>query len=208
MPPQQQQFAQINARSYTNNDTKKRVIDVGECQVKEIGLESFIRRIVKEIDLHLTNDVVFNLNERGIIYKWKDVFEVESVYSKCLGISNRLYECHSYIHEPQTKVTYFMLEEYNQRTISFLPEFKFYVVVFCYYDSNMAVTKVDVQYDQMSFFLHCLGMVQLHRWICANVLTPFAVRWMRLFKATGCVNPFTFIFQVLLMMWLLYYKLF
>ena len=206
MPPQQTQGQPTTKEDVTalhsiifpdNSATdKKQIIDVGTSTVKEIGLENFIRAIVHEIDLHLTDDVIFNLNERGLLYKWKDVFEVERVYSKCLGISNRLYNCHAYTHEPGKKLAYFILEEYNQRTAPFLPEFKFFVIVFCYYDKNRAVTKVDVQYDQMSFFLHCLGIIQLHRWFSGHVLTPFAVFWMRLYKATGLVNPVTFLAQI------------
>lgn len=194
---------QHNVSSTGQSMNQKQIIDVGTSSVNEVGLENFIRSIVHEIDLHLTDDVVFNLNERGILYKWKDVFEVERVYSKCLGISNRLYNCHAYTHEPQKKLAYFILEEYNQRTSSFLPEFKFFVIVFCYYDENKAVTKVDVQYDQMSFFLHCLGIIQIHRWVSGNILTPFAVRWMRLFKATGLVHPITFLAQIGLSIWLI-----
>lgn len=182
---------------------KNQVIEIGQCAVNEVGLEKFIRRIVLELDLHLTDDVEFNLNERGILYKWKDVFEVERTYSQCLGISDRLYQCHGYTHEPQKKLTYFILEEYNKRISSYLPEFRFYVIVFCYYDSSNAVTKVEVQYDQLSFFLYCCGIMQLHRWVSGNMLTPFAVTWMHVFKATGLVHPITFIAQIGLTIWLL-----
>ncbi len=182
---------------------KNQTINVGTSSVREIGLENFIRSIIHEIDLKLTSKVEFNLNERGILYTWNDVFEVERAYSRCLGISKRLYNCHAYTHEPQKKLAYFILEEYNERIASFLPEFKFFVIVFCYYDANRNVTKVEVQYDQMSFFLHCLGVIQLHRWFSGNVLTPFAITWMRLYKATGLVHPITFLAQIGFTIWLL-----
>mmetsp|Transcript_3561 Transcript_3561/g.4708 ORF Transcript_3561/g.4708 Transcript_3561/m.4708 type:complete len:207 (-) Transcript_3561:83-703(-) len=201
MPPQQKVSKEL---LYSIGNGKHDNIEVGRCAVKEVGLEKFIRSIVKEIDLHLQKDVVFNLNERGILYNWDNVFEIERVYSQCLGISNRLYQCRGYTHEEKQRVAYFILEEYNERIYSFLPDFKFFVVVFCYYDSNRGVTKVDVQYDQMSFFLHCLGVIQLHRWVSGNVLTPFAIRWMRVYKATRLVHPITFLAQITLAIWLLY----
>ncbi len=221
MPPQQENARELSSQDFynqrgtstgtakaaaTDHDNHKKLIQVGCCAVKEIGLENFIRRIVLEINLHLVDNVVFNLNERGILHRWKDVFEVEGVYSRCLGISDRFYQCHGYTHEPQQRLVYFVLEEYNKRIwspFSLLPDFKFYVVVFCYYGADRAVTKVDVQYDQMSFFLHCLGIMQLHRWISGNVLTPFAICWMRVYKATGTVHPITFLVQIGLAIWLL-----
>lgn len=207
MPPQRKPveeesnyYNHQNRSAVKSNDTKR--LEVGQCKVKEIGLENFIRRIVLEIDLHLTDDVEFNLNERGILYKWKDVFQVERTYSQCLGISDRLYECNAYTHDTEKKVAYFILEEYNQRISSFLPEFKFFVIVFCYYDENRNVTKVEVQYDQMSFFLYCFGIMQLHRWVSGNILTPFALLWMRAYKATGLVHPITFLAQIGFAIWL------
>lgn len=178
-------------------------IEVGQCSVKEIGLEKFIRRIVLELDLHLIEDVEFNLNERGILYKWKDVFQVERTYSQCLGISDRHYQCKGYTHDTQNKVAYFILEEHNQRISSFLPEFEFFVIVFCHYDKDNVVTKVEVQYDQMSFFLCCFGIMQLHRWVSSNILSPFALIWMRLYVATGLVHPITFLAQIGFTVWLL-----
>jgi hypothetical protein len=204
MPPQQKDTQQHSAITYNNSSKSEQTkYDVGRCSIKEVGLENFIRRIVNEIDLHLTDDVVFNLNERGLLYKWKDVFQVERVYSQCLGLSERLYMCNAYTHEPQKRVAYFILEEYNKRISSLLPEFKFFVIVLCYYDEDKGVTKVDVQYDQMSFFLHCLGIVQLHRWVSGNIITPFAMCWMRVYRATGLVHPITFLGQIGLTIWLL-----
>jgi hypothetical protein len=211
MPPQQHTDQHSTDFHHTSRDDKnsksgsssKKVIEIGTCAVKEIGLEKFIRRIVHELDLHLTDNVEFNLNERGLLYKWKDVFEVEKSYTQCLGISERLYQCHSYSHEPTRKSTYFILEEYNQRIASFLPAFKFFVIVFCYYDSNNAVTKVEVQYDQMSFFLHCIGLMQLHRWLASNIVTPLAIIWVRAYKATGLLHPITFMVQLALVLWFL-----
>jgi len=207
MPPQltkdQQNIYANGVLSSKSSSIDKRVIEIGTCQINEVGLENFIRRIILEKDLHLTDDVEFNLNERGILYKWKDVFEVERAYSQCLGISERLYQCHSYTYESQKNLIYFVLEEYNQRISTWLPGFKFHVIVFCHHDSNNAVTKVEVQYDQMSFFLNCIGIMQLHRWFSGNILTPFAVSWMKLYKATGLVHPLTFLAQIGLTIWLL-----
>jgi hypothetical protein len=176
--------------------------DIGSCSVQQIGLENFIRTIVKEINLNLTDSVEFNLNNRGVLYSWNDVFRVEATYSKCLGISQRLYQCHAYTHEPSQGLTYFVLEEYNRRTMSFLPEFKFHVLVFCWYDKGTrSVTKVSVQYDQHSFFLHCFGMDKVWHWFIANVLTPPAKVWARVYCSTGFVNPMTFVVQVVLFIW-------
>lgn len=175
---------------------------IGACGVQQIGLENFIRTIVKEIHLNLTDTVEFNLNNRGVLYSWDDVFRVEATYSKCLGISQRLYRCHAYTHEPSQGLTYFILEEFNQRSMSFLPEFKFYVMVFCWYDKvTRSVTKVSVQYDQHSFFLHCLGLDRLWHLLIASILTPPAKLWARVYCATGWVNPFTFVVQLLLLVW-------
>lgn len=201
MPPQQQKRTNFPDQSQRLVSSKDK-IEIGACQVDQIGLENFIRTIVDEIDLNLTENVEFNLNDRGIIHKWSDVFNIEATYAKCLGISKRLYKCQSYTHEPSNCVTYFILEEFNKRTTSFLPEFKFYVLVFCWYDKETrSVTKVSVQYDQHSFFLHCLGIEGLWRWTIANVLTPPAKLWARAYFATGLVNPFTFIAQIALFAW-------
>ncbi len=196
MPPQQtgpQPLISIQ-KLQSNNSSQK--IEVGRCNVNQIGLEKFIRAIVKEINLHITDDVYFNLNDRGVLYKWKDVFNVEKTYTKCLGIQERLYRCKAYTHEVDNKLAYFILEEFNKRSYGFLPDFKFHVLIFCWYDKAGAVTKVSVQYDQMSFFLHCLGAEQIHRFIIQNLITPPAKVWANAFLNSGFANPFTFLLQV------------
>eukprot|EP00978_Attheya_sp_CCMP212_P000310 scaffold616_cov48-Attheya_sp.AAC.1 len=125
-------------RSYESNDERAssssssstRLVEVGQCAIQEVGLENCIRRIIRELNLTMKEDddddkhengqsrtpsVVFNLNNMGILHGWKKVFEVERVYSTCLGISKQLYQCHGYTHEPLARRTYFILEEYNQR---------------------------------------------------------------------------------------------
>jgi hypothetical protein len=204
MPPQQHkrsEFPQTKGQSQRLVSAKDQR-EIGACAVEEVGLQNFIQSIVKEIDLNLTEEVLFNLNDRGVLQKWSDVFQIEATYAKCLGISKRLYQCHSYTHEPSNGVSYFVLEEFNKRTWTFLPEFKFYVLVFCWYDKETrSVTKVSVQYDQHSFFLHCLGIEGLWRWTIANILTPPAKYWAKAYFATGFVNPFTFIAQIALFVW-------
>mmetsp|Transcript_17028 Transcript_17028/g.25774 ORF Transcript_17028/g.25774 Transcript_17028/m.25774 type:complete len:217 (-) Transcript_17028:71-721(-) len=214
MPPQQNyRIHDDNDTTYfpatksgTRNDIRKSV-EAGACNINEIGLENFIRNIVEVLDLNLGENVVFNLNDRGIIHKWSDVFAIERTYSACLGISERFYTCHGYVHKIQQHYGYFVLEEFNKRTVSFLPAFKFYVYVCCYYDhKTRTVTKVDVQYDQMSFFLHALGLQNVWRWVVSNLLTPLAMVWMAAFRATGMVNPFTFLAQILLVLVLIYWE--
>ena len=199
MPPQKEKYDTLIA-SQNNNDggTFTDDLRVGKCQVKAIGLENFIRSVVKEIDLHIVDKVIFNMNERGVLHSWSDVFRVEKTYTSCLGISERHYQCHSYIHKPEERMAYFILEEVNKRSMSFLPQFKFFVLVFCYYGEDKAVTMVDVQYDQLSFFLHCIGAVNVHRWFVANILTPIALCWMNIFQAIGIVHPITFLLILLL----------
>lgn len=206
MPPQQTRHLDLDSSSISAGGVNggrrpSKGIEVGSCNISEIGLESFIRRIINEIDLHLTEDCHFNLNDRAIMYKWKDVFEIEQIYTKCLGISERLYRCHSYTHEVDKRLTYFILEEFNKRSYSFLPDFKYYVLIFCWYDENRGVCEVSVQYDQMSFFLNCMGITTMTRWILANVSTPPAKFWAKCFAATGCVNPLTFLLFVALFVW-------
>jgi hypothetical protein len=176
--------------------------EVGSCAVSEIGLENFITTLVKEVNINLADDIEFNLNERGILYAWKDVFTVEATYSKCLGISKRLYSCNSFVHEPDQGLAYFIMEEFNQRSYPFLPEFSCHILIFCWYNTETrSVTKVSVQYDQYSFFLHCLGIERLWRWVIGNILTPPARLWAKAYFATGLVNPFTFVAQIALFVW-------
>mmetsp|Transcript_949 Transcript_949/g.1654 ORF Transcript_949/g.1654 Transcript_949/m.1654 type:complete len:224 (-) Transcript_949:1213-1884(-) len=208
MPPQQKFHLERLDGSFTTSSrhdtspSSSSVLsrEIGSCSVQQIGLENFIRTIVKEIHLNLTDTVEFNLNNRGVLYSWNDVFRVESTYTRCLGISQRLYQCHSYVHEPAEGLTYFVLEEYNRRSASFLHDFKFHVLVFCWYDKvTRSVTKVSVQYDQHSFFLSCFGFDKMWHWWIARVLTPPAKLWARAFCATGFVNPITFAVQIVLL---------
>lgn len=76
---------------------------------------------------------------------------------------------------------------------------------FCYYNDNKEVTAVDVQYDQMSFFLHCMGLAQAHAWFVEHVITRIAITWAKAFHMTGLVNPFTFTLQLILFPALLMY---
>mmetsp|Transcript_30276 Transcript_30276/g.62655 ORF Transcript_30276/g.62655 Transcript_30276/m.62655 type:complete len:266 (+) Transcript_30276:281-1078(+) len=173
--------------------------------VAQVGLENFIRNVTKPLDLKLPNRVKFNMNGQGIMQTWEDVFLAERVYTRCLGISKRIYRIHAYTHEPQNNLAYFVLEETNERSYWFLPVFDFHVLVFTYYDENKDVTRVDVQYDQMSFFLHCMGLAQAHAWVVERLITPMAVVWARCFLATGIVNPFTFLVQLLFVPTILVY---
>ena len=203
MPPN---ASHRNELLYSRPSSHKSKALVGMCDVHEIGLENFIRQIVKVQHLNLGTDVVFNLNDRGIIYKWDDVFTIERTYSRCLGISERYYTCHGYILKSEESVGYFILEEFNKRSYSFLPGFSFFVMVSVHFDpKTRTVTKVDVQYDQMSFFLHVLGIQNAWRWMIGNILTPVAMAWMALFRWTRCVNPLTFLLQLILIPYLVYW---
>jgi len=179
---------------------------VGMCDIYEIGLENFIRRIALVRNLSLDESpgarVVFNLNDRAIIHSWHEVFDIERTYSTCLAIAERIYTCHGYIwkQKPDENVGYFVLEEYNRRTYTWLPNFHYSVVVMVYYDNpaSRTITKVDVQYDQLSFFLHVLGLQQVWRWYISNIMTPVAMLWMKVYRKTGFVNPVTFVLQLIL----------
>eukprot|EP00751_Fragilariopsis_kerguelensis_P036419 CAMPEP_0170939504 /NCGR_PEP_ID=MMETSP0735-20130129/21992_1 /TAXON_ID=186038 /ORGANISM="Fragilariopsis kerguelensis, Strain L26-C5" /LENGTH=300 /DNA_ID=CAMNT_0011344935 /DNA_START=69 /DNA_END=971 /DNA_ORIENTATION=- len=178
---------------------------VGMCDIYEIGLENFIRRIALVRNLSLDESpgarVVFNLNDRAIIHSWHEVFDIERTYSTCLAIKERIYTCHGYIWKPEPEnVGYFVLEEYNRRTYTWLPNFHYSVVVMVYYDNpaSRTITKVDVQYDQLSFFLHVLGLQHLWRWYISNIMTPVAMLWMKLYRRTGFVNPVTFVLQLII----------
>jgi len=179
-----------------NNDGK--TIQVVQKHYKCIGLQNFISLIEKELDLHCVDNVLFNMNSRGIIHSWKLVFEIEKMYTSCLGIKERVYEFQGYTHDPIRNVAYFVLEEENIRTYSFLPSFHFNVLVFNYYDPKTRnIVKVDVQYDQLSFYLNCMGLMQIHTWLVSRVLTPLAISWLKLFRITGiAVNPFTFLLNL------------
>ena len=95
-------------------------------------------------------------------------------------------------------MAYFILEEHNERYIWFLFLFDLYVLVFTYYDENKDITAVDVQYDQLSFFLHCMGTVQVHAWLAERVINPIVLVWAKMFHASGLVNPFMFLLQLMI----------
>lgn len=184
---------------------KHNEIDARKCLVAHVGLESFIRHIVQPLDLHLPDAVRFNMNGQGRMQSWEDVYLAERVYTRCLGISKRIYQTHAFTHEPEKRLAYFVLEEHNERSLSFLPGFDFYVLVFTYYDEQRNVTRVDVQYDQMSFFLHCMGLAQAQAWLVERVITPLVLVWAKAFYASGLVNPFTFLIQLLVVPFLFIY---
>lgn len=171
-------------------------IDARKCLVAHAGLENFIRSIVEPLELNLPDEVSFDMNGCGRMRRWEDVYLAERVYTRCLGISKRIYQTHAFTHEPERKLAYFILEEHNERSSRFLPGFDFYVLVFTHYDDERNVTKVEVQYDQLSFFLHCLGAAQAHAWLVENVITPVALIWARAFYASGLAGPFAFLVQL------------
>lgn len=173
-------------------------IDACKYLVAQVGLENFIRSIVAALDLKLPNAVRFNMNGQAVMHTWEDVYMAEKTYTQCLGISKRVYQSHAYTHEPEKRMTYFVLEEHNERSSWILPGFDFYVLVFCYYNERKEVIAVDVQYDQMSFFLHCMGVAQAHAWFMEHVTTPIALTWAKAYRMTGLVNPFTFMLQLVL----------
>ena len=172
-------------------------IDARKNLVAQVGLENFIRSVVQPLNLNLPDKVLFNMNGQGLMNSWEDVYFAERLYTRCLGISKRIYQTHSFTHEPRKKLAYFILEEHNERSYSFLPGFDFYVLVFCYYDDDKNVTRVDVQYDQMSFFLNCMGLAQAHLGLVGKI-TPVVLCWAKLFHATGLVSPFTFLLNLLI----------
>ncbi|KAL3779576.1 hypothetical protein HJC23_005088 [Cyclotella cryptica] len=99
--------------------SKHRQIDSQKCLVAQVGLENFIRAVVRPLNLNLPDRVKFNMNGQGRLQSWEDVFLAERVYTKCLGISKRIYQTHSYTHEPEKRLAYFILEEYNERSVWF-----------------------------------------------------------------------------------------
>ena len=184
---------------------KNQSIDAPKVLIAQVGLENFIRAVVKPLNLNLPNSVRFNMNGVGRLQSWEDVFFAERVYTKCLGISKRIYQTHSYTHEPEKRLAYFILEEYNERSCRFLPGFDFHVLVFTYYDDEMNVVRVDVQYDQLTFFLHCLGLAQLHAWFVEWIVTPIVLVWAKAYFKTGLVCPLTFFIQLVFVPLLCYW---
>ena len=183
-------------------------IDAPKCLVANVGLENFIRGVVRPLNLRLPDRVDFNMNGRGRMRSWEDVFLAERVYTSCLGISKRIYQMHAFTHEPERRLAYFVLEEHNERSWPCLPAFDFYVLVFTYYDAARNVTRVDVQYDQLSFFLHCLGLAQGHAWWVETVVTPLALAWARAYHASGLAGPATFLLQLIVVPMALLYWIF
>lgn len=205
MPPQETLYSEFKVNNEVDTPAAKEKITVGRCQIHEVGLERFIKSCCKVLDLNMNGSVIFNLNDRGILHEWKDVFQVERTYSKCLGITDRIYQCHGYVHRAEEKLAYFILEEENKRVWSFLPVFNVHVMIFCRFNDQGTLTKVDVRYDQMSFFLECLGLMRIHTWVNDNIITPIAVTWMHVLISSGVViNPLTFVAQIFLGVWLLY----
>ena len=181
-------------------------INAHKCLIAQAGLQNFIRSVTAPLDLTLPNAVRFNMNGNGRMQTWEDVYMAERVYTQCLGISKRIYQMHAFTHEPERKLAYFILEEHNERSLPLLlPGFDFYVLVFCYYNDKNEVTAVDVQYDQLSFFLHCIGLAQIHAFFVEFVMTPLAILWARAYSKTCLVNPFTFLLQLILFPVLLMY---
>ena len=86
---------------------KHEIIDARKYLVAQAGLENFIRSIVEALELKLPNTVRFNMNGQGVMQTWEDVYMAERVYTQCLGISKRIYQTHSYTHEPEKKLASF-----------------------------------------------------------------------------------------------------
>ena len=173
-----------------------REIHVAPCNVLAVGLREFVPRIMQELSLTMGTNVEFNMNSNAILSKWEDVFLAEKCYTTVLGISKRVYHCFGYTHEPARRLCYLILEEENHRSIGWLPTFEFKAMVICYYNAAREVTAVQVEYDQLGFYLNCLGLYALHAFIARKFTTPLAVVWARMYTATGVVHPFTFLLQV------------
>ncbi|KAG8467019.1 hypothetical protein KFE25_000335 [Diacronema lutheri] len=174
----------------------RREIHVSACSVKAVGLRDFVVTIMRELSLSMATNVDFNMNSNAILGTWEDVFLAEKCYTTVLGISSRVYRCFAFTHEPERRLCYLMLEEDNLRSLPFLPPFKFKAMVICWYNSKREVTAVQVEYDQLGFYLHCLGLHAAHGWLSRRVLTPAVVTWAKAYVASGVVHPFTFLLQV------------
>jgi len=183
-------------------------LSIRQCFVETVGLENFICTIIKELHLKMNEHVLFDMNSQGTLTRWDHVFRVKKTYTTCLGISHHTYTCHGYTHEPKKQLAYFILGEHNERSMKILPAFDFHDMIFCYYDSNGIVTTVDVQYDQMGFYMNYFGLSAMHLWCMRCVVTPFAMLWMNTYNKTGKVHPLTFLVQVLVTLTIFSYVVF
>jgi hypothetical protein len=175
-----------------------REIHVTPCNVQAVGLREFVPRIMRQLSLAMGPAVEFDMNSNALIGSWDDVFVAERCYTTVLGISRREYRCFSFTHEPARRLCYLILEEKNYRAISWLQPFHFKAMVICWYDASKTVTNVQVQYDQLGFVMHCLGVHALHAALMRNLTTPLAIKWARAYMASGVVHPITFALQVAL----------
>lgn len=173
-----------------------REIHVSACNVEAIGLRGFVVRVMQELSLTMAVKVDFNMNSNAIIGTWEDVFLAERCYTTVLGISSRVYRCFSFTHEPERNLCYLILEEENRRSLPFLPDFQFKAMVICWYNAQREVTAVQVEYDQLSFYMHCLGLHAAHQWLTRRVITPAILTWAKAYVASGVVHPLTFLLQV------------
>ncbi|KAJ1636529.1 hypothetical protein T492DRAFT_958548 [Pavlovales sp. CCMP2436] len=173
-----------------------REIHVSACNVRADGLQGFVTRIMQELSLSMGKNVDFCMNSNAIIGNWEDVFKAEKCYTTVLGIKSRTYRCFSFTHEPEHQLCYLILEEDNLRSVGYLPDFKFKAMVLCWYDSKREVCKVEVQYDQLGFYMHCLGLFAAHQWLSRRVLTPVIVMSAKAYLASGLVGPLSFLLHV------------
>jgi len=180
-----------------------REIHVMACNVQAVGLRDFVVKITKQLELKMGPQVDFNMNSNAILSRWVDVFKAEKVYTTVLGIARRDYRCSSFTHEPARRLCYLILEELNHRSFTWLPAFTFKAMVICRYDEQRAVTSVRVEYDQLGFYMNCIGLVAAYEWFTRVVTTPAACAWARAYLSTGLVGPVTFSLQLLLGAWLL-----
>lgn len=174
----------------------RREINVSACNVKAIGLQAFVVRIMQELSLSMGTHVDFNMNSNAILSTWDDVFLAEKCYTTVLGISSRVYRCFAFTHEPERNLCYLIIEEENRRSVPFLPDFGFKAMVICRYDAQREVCAVQVEYDQLGFYMHCVGLHAAHQWLSRRVVTPAVVVWVKAYAASGAVHPLTFLLQV------------
>jgi hypothetical protein len=173
-----------------------REIHVSACNVRAEGLQAFVVRIMEELSLSMGKNVDFNMNSNAIFGNWVDVFKGEKCYTTVLGIKSRTYRCFSFTHEPERQLCYLILEEENLRSVGFLPDFAFKAMILCWYDSKREVCKVEVSYDQLGFYMHCLGLFAAHQWLTRRVLTPAIVILAKAYLASGLAGPLNFLLQV------------
>jgi hypothetical protein len=174
----------------------QREIHVSPCNVRAIGLRDFVTIVMKELSLSMGKRVEFNMNSNAIIDTWEDVFIAEKCYTNLLGISQREYRCFAFTHEPAKRLCYLILEEQNHRSTSWLPSFQFKAMVICWYDERKEVTNVQVEYDQLGFYMHCFGLHRLHQAFTRRVLSPLLLRWARAYTASWLIGLLTFFLHV------------